>query len=171
MTEAEWLACDDPVAMLAWLWEKDPSATKLDLFAAACRGRPYHYLSPQFNGAGASPDGRLWMSLKNAEDHDDVFATEWDGPTGLAFLRCLFGNPFRPATPDPACRAPAVTSLARAAYEERLPGGELEPARLAVLADALEEAGCADPDLLGHLRSAGPHVRECWALELILGGE
>jgi hypothetical protein len=41
-------------------------------------------------------------------------------------------------------------------------------ARLAVLADALEEAGCDDAGLPGHLRSAGPHWRGCWALDLIL---
>jgi hypothetical protein len=60
--------------------------------------------------------------------------------------------------------------LAEAAYEERsLPRGTLDADRLAVLADALEEAGCADPDLLGHLRGPGPHVRGCWALDLVLG--
>jgi hypothetical protein len=85
-------------------------------------------------------------------------------------VRCIFGNPFRPATVNPAWLTPAVTSLAAAAYEERsLPSGELDPPRLAVLADALEDGGCADPDLLGHLRSAGPHVRGCWALDLVLG--
>jgi hypothetical protein len=41
--------------------------------------------------------------------------------------------------------------------------------RLPILADALEEAGCPDADLLGHLRGPGPHVRGCWALDLILG--
>jgi hypothetical protein len=41
--------------------------------------------------------------------------------------------------------------------------------RLPVLADALEDAGCADADLLGHLRGPGPHVRGCWAVDLILG--
>jgi hypothetical protein len=45
----------------------------------------------------------------------------------------------------------------------------LDTVRLAVLADALEEAGCADPDLLGHLRGPGPHVRGCWAVDLLLG--
>jgi hypothetical protein len=38
-----------------------------------------------------------------------------------------------------------------------------------VLADALEEAGCGDADLLGHLRSPGPHVRGCLAVDLLLG--
>ena len=41
--------------------------------------------------------------------------------------------------------------------------------RLAVLSDALEEAGCTDADFLFHLRSEGPHVRGCWALDLLLG--
>jgi hypothetical protein len=42
-------------------------------------------------------------------------------------------------------------------------------AALPVLADALEEAGCSDADLLGHLRGPGPHVRGCFAVDLVLG--
>jgi hypothetical protein len=38
-----------------------------------------------------------------------------------------------------------------------------------VLADGLEEAGCQDVQILGHLRSGGDHVRGCWALDLLLG--
>jgi hypothetical protein len=89
-----------------------------------------------------------------------------------ALLRCLF-NPLHPAAVDPAWlswNGGTVRHLAHAAYEERhLPSGELDAARLAVLADALEEAGCIDADLLSHLRGPGPHVRGCWALDLILG--
>jgi hypothetical protein len=89
-------------------------------------------------------------------------------------IRDLFGNPFRPApVVDPAWLAwqgGAVPQLARAAYEgRRLPEGTLEPARLAVLADALEDAGCTAPDMLGHLRGPGPHFRGCWAVDLLLG--
>jgi hypothetical protein len=84
-------------------------------------------------------------------------------------LREIVGNPFRPVALDAAWQTPTVASLAQAAYDERLlPSGELEPVRLAVLSDALEEAG-ASSELLGHLRSPGPHVRGCWALDLILG--
>ena len=50
-------------------------------------------------------------------------------------------------------------------------GGMLDPDRLTVLADALEEAGCGDEKLLDHLRSPGPHVRGCWATDLLLGKE
>jgi hypothetical protein len=87
-------------------------------------------------------------------------------------LHDIVGNPFRPAAAlDPACvawRGEVVRELAWAAYDERLPEGTLEPARLVLLADALEDAGCIDAELLGHLRGPGPHVRGCWAVDLVL---
>jgi hypothetical protein len=53
-----------------------------------------------------------------------------------------------------------IRRLALAAYEDRVfPGGTVDPGRLAALADALEESGCADVGLLSHLRLPGPHVR------------
>jgi hypothetical protein len=84
-------------------------------------------------------------------------------------------NPFR--VPPKRGGAPqfrlgdVVLKLAAAAYEERrLPSGELEAGRLAVLADALEEAGVVDAVLLGHLRSpGGRHVRGCFAVDAVLG--
>jgi hypothetical protein len=86
------------------------------------------------------------------------------------YLRDVFGFVFHEAPLNPACRTPTVLALAQAAYEDRLiPVGHLHQDRLAVLADALEDAECADADLLGHLRSARPHVRGCWALDLVLG--
>jgi hypothetical protein len=79
-------------------------------------------------------------------------------------LRDIFGAlPFRPVAIDPAWLTwndGGAVRLAQAVYEERdLPSGHLDAARLAVLADMLEEAGCADAHLLGHLRGPGPHVR------------
>jgi hypothetical protein len=56
-----------------------------------------------------------------------------------------------------------VPKLARSIYDTR------DFDRLAVLADALEDAGCTDAELLGHLRGPGPHVRGCWALDKVLG--
>jgi hypothetical protein len=90
---------------------------------------------------------------------------------GQAFLaRDIFGKPFRPVSLNPTWRTPQVMALAQAAYEHRdLLSGHLDPARLAVLADALEDAGCTDAELLGHLRGPGPHVRGCWAVDLLLG--
>jgi len=87
----------------------------------------------------------------------------------LAILRDILGNPFRPVAVDPAWRTPPVISLAQGAYDERhLPAGTLDSDRLAVLADALEDAGCDGTDILTHLRGPGPHVRGCWAVDLVL---
>jgi hypothetical protein len=91
---------------------------------------------------------------------DTAYAAASARPQNLqaALLRCIFGNPFSP----PPCAAGAgvsqhgrvVNSLARAAYENRqLPAGLLENARLVVLADALEEAGCEDRQILDHVRA------------------
>jgi hypothetical protein len=84
------------------------------------------------------------------------------------YARDVAGNPF---APRPALHvSPQVLELAHSAYEERhLPAGHLDGTRLAVLADAVEEAGCTSSELLKHLRSPGPHVRGCWALDLVLG--
>ena len=85
-------------------------------------------------------------------------------------MREVFGNPFRPTAIDPAWQGPDVKALAQTAYEERsLPAGTLDPAGLAVLADALEEAGCSDAEMLTHLRGPGAHPRGCWVLDLLLG--
>jgi hypothetical protein len=85
-------------------------------------------------------------------------------------VRDLFGpRPFR-GRPAPAPRwltwnGSTVVKLAQGTYDDRAPD------RLPVLADALEEAGCADAGLLGDLRGPGPHVRGCWAVDLLLGKE
>jgi hypothetical protein len=63
-----------------------------------------------------------------------------------------------------------VRKLAQSVYDQRkLPVGTLDVARLAVLADALEEAGCTNQVILSHCRNGGTHVRGCWAVDLILG--
>ena len=41
--------------------------------------------------------------------------------------------------------------------------------RLPLLADAMEDAGCADQEILDHCRSNGEHVRGCWVVDLLLG--
>lgn len=42
-------------------------------------------------------------------------------------------------------------------------------AEMPILADALEDAGCADETILAHCRAATPHIRGCWVLDLLLG--
>jgi hypothetical protein len=82
-------------------------------------------------------------------------------------IRDLFGNPFRqrPAVDSAwlAWEGGTVPRLAQEAYDERA----FE--RLPVLADALEDAGCAEAEILDHLRAPRPHARGCWVLDLLLG--
>ncbi|MBL8793522.1 MAG: hypothetical protein JNM56_06440 [Planctomycetia bacterium] len=78
-------------------------------------------------------------------------------------MREVCGNPFRPVKVDPAWLTSTVVLLAQAIYDERAFD------RLPILADALEDAGCDHADILNHCRSEGPHVRGCWALDLVLG--
>jgi hypothetical protein len=89
-------------------------------------------------------------------------------------IRDVLGNLFRPSPPiDPSVltwNGGIVPRLAVSAYEGRLlPSGQLEPNRLAVLADALEEAGCTEAGILEHLRGPGPHARGCHVLDLLAG--
>jgi len=40
-----------------------------------------------------------------------------------------------------------------------------------ILADALQDAGCDNEDVLSHCREPGTHVRGCWVVDLLLGRE
>jgi hypothetical protein len=85
-----------------------------------------------------------------------------------SLLREVVGNPFRPVALDPAWLAwnhGTVPAIARRVYEERAFHD------LPILADALEDAGCTEADILAHCRQPGEHVRGCWVVDLILRRE
>jgi hypothetical protein len=77
-------------------------------------------------------------------------------------VRCIFGNPFRPVTFDPAWRSPDVLLLAQGIYDDHAFD------RMPILADALQDAGCDNDDILSHCRNAGSHARGCGVVDLIL---
>jgi hypothetical protein len=78
----------------------------------------------------------------------------------------IFGNPFRPVTFSPEWRADTAVALARQIYESRDFGA------MPILADALQDAGCANEDILSHCRDPKQvHVRGCWVVDLVLGKE
>ena len=80
----------------------------------------------------------------------------------VALARDILG-PFRPVAPDPNWLTSTVVALARGIYDERAFD------RLPILADALQDAGCENEDVLTHCRGPGPHVRGCWVVDLVLG--
>jgi hypothetical protein len=194
MTEAEWPACDDPRAMFDrvskvrrftprryrlftaafWHWqsyrlrakrEQDRLRKCAELLAVwADTGTPPEGVRP-----GKSHRGFFGKQARSDARSAAISPYEWGnhGRDAIAMLpdliREVFGNPFRRIRVNPAWLTSTVTELARGIYEE----GAFD--RLPILADALQDAGCEDADILDHCRSAGPHVRGCWVVDLVLG--
>jgi hypothetical protein len=127
-------------------------------------------------GRTASLSASVAGSLGYASGLDYQKAGEEERAMQCVLLRDIIGPLlFRPVIVDPAWLAwneRAVAKLAEAAYQQRmLPSGQLDPVRLGVLADALEEGGCNNREVLDHLRSPGPHIRGCWCVDLLLRKE
>jgi hypothetical protein len=81
----------------------------------------------------------------------------------VSLLREVFGNPLREVKIDKGWRTDTAVSLARQMYESR------DFNAMPILADALQDAGCDNLDILNHCRSGGVHVRGCWVVDLLLG--
>jgi hypothetical protein len=82
------------------------------------------------------------------------------------FLKDLFGNPFRRVKVERSWllwNEGVVLNIVRSFLEQR--SFEMLP----ILADALGDAGCSDPDILNHCREPGEHVRGCWLIDALLG--
>lgn len=77
--------------------------------------------------------------------------------------RELFANPFIPLTWNSDWFTPTVRDLAAHVYVARDFGA------MPILADALQDAGCDDEQVLSHCRSDKPHARGCWVLDAVLG--
>lgn len=127
------------------------SATNSSQLAAFAKARPktsvYYIETPD-----AASSGR-----------PRVFNAERKAQTVL--IRDMFGNPFHPITVESSWLTSTVTALAQSIYDDRAFH------QLPILADALEESGCADEVILRHCRQPGAHVRGCWVLDLVLGKE
>ncbi|MBP3958538.1 hypothetical protein J8F10_25090 [Gemmata sp. G18] len=75
----------------------------------------------------------------------------------------MFGNPFRTVAFDPAWRTSDVVALAEGIYADHAFD------RMPILADALQDAGCDNANVLMHCREGSVHARGCWVVDLILG--
>jgi hypothetical protein len=220
MTEAEWLASGDPVAMGAVLARRKRASTRvLRLAMAAFWSWQAHRLKAaeqnllrqraawveEWADTGTAPaesNERPTFVFYNRDPKAGFLSTisaprNWaDGGPASAravwVLREVFGNPFatrrkRKTDPrrgwmfDSAWRTDTVVTLARQMYDS------LDFSAMPILADALEDAGCDNADILHHCRDRrapprarggarpahrpGEHVRGCWVLDLILSGQ
>jgi hypothetical protein len=222
MTERQWLTCSDPARMVAFLSELGRvSDRKWRLLACACSrivGEPDRDWKCWENGEAMAdglprPHGRevTWLVDDNARGTAEKALGFWHPIAGrsekTALLRDIVA-PFRSSAGLHLADSREALSIAQAAYDE------FDFDRLPILADALEEAGCADEEVLRHLRGQercpacfssrqaqqkaksrpprrgdrftlsatvecdkceegwialrGPHIRGCWALDLVL---
>jgi hypothetical protein len=194
MTEAEWVSCDDPYALMRAA--QPITQRKGKLFVVGCCRQHSNVLRNRLNRrairaiednadgkltgqelrerAGRGVIGYRLATACSAVPADPMFVilTEHlvlDPDANRAvqchLLRDIFGSPFRLVALNANWRTADVLGLARAIYDERAFD------RLPILADALQDAGCDDEPLLGHCRGRGPHVRGCGAVDLVLGRE
>lgn len=126
-------------------WEYSGGTNPLRDAANALSAEAIAYEGP----VRSQPIKRLFVEQRNQTD----------------IVREVFGNPFRAADFLRDWRTDTVTLLARTMYESR------EFSAMPILADALQDAGCDNDDILDHCRGPGPHVRGCWVVDLILGKE
>jgi hypothetical protein len=103
--------------------------------------------------------GDAWAHVAADVAMVPVVVPWFPGTCGL--LRDVFGNPFRPVTFDPSWLTSDVLALAEGIYQDRAFD------RMPILADALQDAGCGNEDILNHCRQPGEHVRGCWVVDLL----
>jgi hypothetical protein len=217
MTEAEWLATEDPYPMLEFLKGKASDRRYFLVALESCRAALVAFPLPvpwaaltmcerhaagrscpsemyrlqtvlmnrfpsleveQFDPARRSKlnaihnvltlvDAAIDRELDKGRDLDltvGCVIPHEDG-YGPRLIRDIFGNPFRPVPFSPAWRTDTAVSLTRAMYDAR------DFSAMPILADALQDAGCDNDDVLNHCRGPGPHVRGCWVVDLVLEKE
>jgi hypothetical protein len=229
MTDAEWLAFEDPLAMLQWrlgesrLWDNSfdkATKRKLMLYGCACCRLVWNHIVDERSkrvvelvenfadgkgqqeeldfalaeayrvatsnstafwpkvSVGAAQPTLLGVSTTSTNTAYILlgFKSQPPGPRtreaetlrpGLALLTNYVRDLFRPQPSKfvlpSEWQTAAVQQGAKVIYNER------RWDEMPILADALEDAGCDDTEILSHLRGPGPHTRGCWALDLILG--
>jgi hypothetical protein len=119
-------------------------------------------------GSGGTPSLHGWKWLADA-----CIALFPSVPTGhdnpslsrvvADIYREFTPNPFVPLSWNPDWFTSTVRDLAAHIYESR------EFSAMPILADALQDAGCNDEQILMHCRANKSHARGCWVLDAILG--
>ncbi len=126
---------------------------------------------PRGKAALRASQAAHWIEMQEDSLHErhvrlDEQAAKAERRAQAALVRDLFGNPYHPAAIEPACldwNEACIVKMARIIYDER------KYQDMAILADALEEAGCDNSEVVNHCRQPGEHARGCWLLDLLLG--
>jgi hypothetical protein len=141
-----------PALRQAWYGPRDPGVSERDMHRDS---------TLEAAGLAESLLGPWWRSGIRSQTRQFLPS----GAVRAALLREVVGNPFRKRTLTESWLTSAVRVMAEVIYAEQA----FRDAP--ILADALEDAGCDDADILTHLRGPGHHTRGCWALDRILEKE
>lgn len=142
--------------------------------AALCQALRAVVSAPADFGLGRAAE---WVVVAGTRAGGGMTARREIGRRVCAVYHEVAGNPFRErvvAGPEWLASgrraAPWMLKVCETARSIAL-GVQAEQAfdRLPILADALEDDGCNDSELLEHVRFHSHHLRGCWALDLVLG--
>ncbi|WP_246523524.1 hypothetical protein [Gemmata palustris] len=115
-----------------------------------------------------NPGARVrWMGGAAAEVASVASGDPGSNPiadTQITFLRDVFENVVWLASIKRTWSTSTVLALAKQMYDSR------DFSVMPILADALQDAGCDNVNILNHCRDADQiHVRGCWVVDLLLG--
>ena len=176
LSEQDWMSCPHSKPLMQFLQTQKVSDRKLTLYGVACCRRTWDRFDESMRKHVEAwelfAEGRISRDLLHASCPNvwsDPVDLAWDaasGEEGLAqaiLVREVFGNPFRLVAFKPEWRTDTSLALAQQMYDTR------DFSLMPILADALQDVGCDNTDILDHCRSEGPHVRGCWVVDAILG--
>lgn len=144
------------------------AAAATESFGEDSEGYASHavYAASALTGSGyADTAATIWSAAADASLADEATRSLDERKVQSDLLRDVFGNPFRSVTIAPQWRTASAVALAESMYQSR------DFAAMPILADALQDAGCDNEDILSHCRGPGPHVRGCWVVDLVTGRE
>ncbi len=190
MNEEEWFSLKRPHRMLKHL-EPTANDRQLRLLVVACERYSHPHMSSReqailsaieriADGVVCETDSDTvrghYLERFFVESHTSLIgpdtrfpfpahrSNEYERIAQCALIRDIFGNPFRPVVFSADWRSTDAVAIARTMYESRDFGA------MPILADALQDAGCDNEDILSHCRDTNQtHVRGCWVVDLVLG--
>jgi hypothetical protein len=109
----------------------------------------------------AGPEDGSFGNAMHYAAQDGGSGRDTEDPGQSALIREMLGNPLRPVTLFTEWRTNLVQSLAHQMYDNH------DFSCMPILADALQDAGCDNEDVLNHCRQPGEHCRGCWVVDLL----
>jgi len=184
----ERLSADMPEGIREWVARATEYLDQEDRLALAFEALVFHaeWVYDAFHEAYSRATPELQQRLAAAQDvfrgtdyhgHESFMLDPDDNSlthTGIAYaaesaahcdiIRDIFGNPYRKVNFHKQWRTDTAVALAKQMYDSR------DFSAMPILADALQDAGCDNDDILNHCRDPKQvHVRGCWVVDLVMG--